>query len=189
MDLLMPGGIDGIETTRHLRMRSPHTQVVVLTAFTDDARVVAALREGATGYVRKDAAPEVLLSAVRGALRCPASLRFRASATACATASPVGGVAARAAEVSTLAGIGAGTDALTLTCDAVDAAVDVPTEIVICSGITIVALSEGMLSPEMLELFDVSGLAIPVFESVDTVMAAVCRARFSKVETTGAGTP
>jgi NarL family two-component system response regulator LiaR len=67
MDLLMPGGIDGIETTRHLRMRSPHTQVVVLTAFTDDARVVAALREGAIGYVRKDATPEVLLSAVRGA--------------------------------------------------------------------------------------------------------------------------
>lgn len=69
MDLLMPGGIDGIETTRHLRMRSPHTQVVVLTAFTDDARVVAALREGAIGYVRKDAAPEVLLAAVRGAAR------------------------------------------------------------------------------------------------------------------------
>lgn len=69
MDLLMPGGIDGIETTRHVRIRSPHTQVVVLTAHTDDARVVAALREGAIGYVRKDAAPEVLLMAVRGAAR------------------------------------------------------------------------------------------------------------------------
>ncbi|CAN5599575.1 response regulator transcription factor [soil metagenome] len=67
MDLLMPGGIDGIETTRHLRLRSPHTQVVVLTAFTDDARLIAALREGAIGYVRKDAAPELLLAAVRGA--------------------------------------------------------------------------------------------------------------------------
>lgn len=67
MDLLMPGGIDGIETTRHVRIRSPHTQVVVLTAHTDDVRVVAALREGAIGYVRKDAAPEVLLAAVRGA--------------------------------------------------------------------------------------------------------------------------
>ncbi len=69
MDLLMPGGIDGIETTRHIRILSPHTQVVVLTAHTDDARVVAALREGAIGYVRKDAAPEVLLMAVRGAAR------------------------------------------------------------------------------------------------------------------------
>ena len=67
IDLLMPGGIDGIETTRHLRMRSPHSQVVVLTAFTDDVRIIAALREGAIGYVRKDAAPETLLAAVRGA--------------------------------------------------------------------------------------------------------------------------
>ena len=69
MDLLMPGGIDGIETTRHLRELSPHTQVVVLTAHTDEARVVAALRAGAIGYVRKDAKPEILLEAVRAAAR------------------------------------------------------------------------------------------------------------------------
>jgi NarL family two-component system response regulator LiaR len=67
MDLLMPGGIDGIEATRHIRSISPHTQVVVLTAYTDDARVLAALRAGAIGYVRKEANPEVLLAAVRAA--------------------------------------------------------------------------------------------------------------------------
>lgn len=67
MDLLMPGGMTGIETTKQLRALSPHTQVVVLTAYTDDARVIAALRVGAIGYVRKDAAPDLLLSAVRGA--------------------------------------------------------------------------------------------------------------------------
>ena len=67
MDLLMPGGIDGIETTRRIRSISPHTQVVVLTAYTDDARVVGALRAGAIGYVRKDADPEILLAAVRAA--------------------------------------------------------------------------------------------------------------------------
>jgi NarL family two-component system response regulator LiaR len=67
MDLLMPGGIDGIEATRRIRSISPHTQVVVLTAYTDDARVLAALRAGAIGYVRKEASPEVLLAAVRAA--------------------------------------------------------------------------------------------------------------------------
>lgn len=69
MDLLMPGGIDGVEATKHARIRSPHTQVVVLTASTDEARLVGALREGAIGYVRKDAEPAVLLEAVRGAAR------------------------------------------------------------------------------------------------------------------------
>lgn len=69
MDVLMPGGIDGIETTRRVRDRSPHSQVVVLTGYTDDARVVAALRAGAIGYVRKDAEPEVLLAAVRAAAK------------------------------------------------------------------------------------------------------------------------
>lgn len=67
MDLLMPGGMDGIAATQRVRMLSPHTQVVVLTAFTDEARVVAALRAGAIGYVRKDADPEMLLQAVRAA--------------------------------------------------------------------------------------------------------------------------
>lgn len=67
MDLLMPGGMTGIETTRRLRILLPQTQVVVLTAYTDEARVIAALRVGAIGYVRKDAAPDLLLSAVRSA--------------------------------------------------------------------------------------------------------------------------
>lgn len=67
MDLLMPGGITGIETTRRLRILLPQIQVVVLTAYTDEARVIAALRVGAIGYVRKDAAPDLLLSAVRSA--------------------------------------------------------------------------------------------------------------------------
>lgn len=69
MDLRMPGGIDGVEATRRVRALSPHTQVVVLTADTDDARVGAALRAGAIGYVRKDSEPEVFLSAVRAAAR------------------------------------------------------------------------------------------------------------------------
>ncbi|MEO6891161.1 MAG: response regulator transcription factor [Ktedonobacteraceae bacterium] len=69
MDLLMPGGIDGIKAIERIRALTPHTQVVALTSYTDEARVVAALRVGAIGYVRKDAEPQVLLAAVRAAAR------------------------------------------------------------------------------------------------------------------------
>jgi two-component system, NarL family, response regulator LiaR len=69
MDLLMPGGMDGVEATRRVRTGWPRTQVVALTASTDDARLVGVLRAGAIGYVRKDAEPELLLAAVRAAAR------------------------------------------------------------------------------------------------------------------------
>jgi NarL family two-component system response regulator LiaR len=69
MDMYMPGGIDGIESTRRVREISPHTQVVVLTAHTDDERVIAALRAGAMSYVRKESDPQLLLDAIRGAIR------------------------------------------------------------------------------------------------------------------------
>jgi NarL family two-component system response regulator LiaR len=69
MDLLMPGGIDGIETIQRMRKLTPLTQIVALTSYTDEARVIAVLRAGAISYVRKDAAPEILLKAIRGAAR------------------------------------------------------------------------------------------------------------------------
>lgn len=68
-DLLMPGGIDGIETTRRILQRHPDVRVVALTASTDEARMMGALRAGAVGYVRKDADPETLLAAVRAVSR------------------------------------------------------------------------------------------------------------------------
>jgi two-component system, NarL family, response regulator LiaR len=67
IDLLMPGGMDGIETTRKIRARSPQIRVVALTASVDEARMIGVLRAGAIGYVRKDAEPEILLAAVRAA--------------------------------------------------------------------------------------------------------------------------
>jgi DNA-binding NarL/FixJ family response regulator len=64
-DLLIPGGIDGIETTRRVIARGGRTRVVALTASFDEARMMGVLRAGAAGYVRKDAEPETLLAAVR----------------------------------------------------------------------------------------------------------------------------
>jgi NarL family two-component system response regulator LiaR len=69
MDMLMPGGIDGVETIRRLRELTPNVRVVVLTSYADDVRVVAALRVGAIGYVRKEADPELLVSSIRAAAR------------------------------------------------------------------------------------------------------------------------
>lgn len=69
MDMLMPGGIDGVETIRRLRELTPGVRVVVLTSFADDTRILAALRVGATGYVRKEADPELLIASIRAAAR------------------------------------------------------------------------------------------------------------------------
>ena len=67
MDLIMPN-CDGVEATRLIACQQPGVRVVVLTAFSDDDSVFAALRAGARGYLTKNAgAGEILqaLSAVR----------------------------------------------------------------------------------------------------------------------------
>lgn len=79
-DLLIPGGIDGIETTRRVLQRAPDVRVIALTASFDEARMVGVLRAGARGYVRKDADPEVLLTAIRAVARGRTSLDPSAAA-------------------------------------------------------------------------------------------------------------
>jgi NarL family two-component system response regulator LiaR len=69
MDMLMPGGMDGIEAIKQIHARLPSAHIIALTSYTDDARVIAALRAGAIGYVRKEADPEILLSSIRAAAR------------------------------------------------------------------------------------------------------------------------
>jgi DNA-binding NarL/FixJ family response regulator len=80
MDVLMPGGIDGIETTRRLKRLLPQTQIIILSGYADDARVIGALRAGAITYVEKDSQPEQLLEA--GARRGAGQSDLRASAHA-----------------------------------------------------------------------------------------------------------
>ncbi|WP_111768583.1 response regulator [Nakamurella deserti] len=73
MDLSMPG-VDGVEATRRVLAVRPATRVVVLTSFSDTARVTEALRAGAIGYLLKDSDPAQLLSAIRSAARGHAPL-------------------------------------------------------------------------------------------------------------------
>ncbi len=64
MDLVMPG-LDGIDATRRIRDGSPATRVVVLTSFSDDDRIIPAIRAGAAGYLLKDAEPRELADGIR----------------------------------------------------------------------------------------------------------------------------
>jgi NarL family two-component system response regulator LiaR len=68
-DLLLPGGLDGVETTRRIVERDASIRVVALTASSDEARMMGVFRAGASGYVRKDAEPETLLAAIRAVAR------------------------------------------------------------------------------------------------------------------------
>ena len=66
MDLHMPG-TDGVWATAQITADCPDTKVLVLTAFDTDAMVAAALRAGATGFLLKDSAPEIIFRAVHAA--------------------------------------------------------------------------------------------------------------------------
>ena len=66
MDLHMPG-TDGVWATAQIAANCPDTKVLVLTAFDTDAMVAAALHAGATGFLLKDSAPEIIFRAVHAA--------------------------------------------------------------------------------------------------------------------------
>ncbi len=68
MDLMM-AGVDGITATRQIRQISPHTQVIVLTSFTDDQSIFRAMQAGAISYLLKDVSPEDLAHAILAAQR------------------------------------------------------------------------------------------------------------------------
>ncbi len=68
MDLRMPV-LDGVATTRRLRVEHPAVRVLVLSTFDGDDEVVPALRAGAIGYLLKDATAPRLVEAVLAAAR------------------------------------------------------------------------------------------------------------------------
>jgi DNA-binding NarL/FixJ family response regulator len=73
MDLRMPG-CDGVEATRRLARARPEQHVVVLTSYSDDTSVLAALRAGARGFLTKDAGATDILQAVSAVSRGQALL-------------------------------------------------------------------------------------------------------------------
>lgn len=70
LDLMLPG-IDGIQVCNRLK-KQEHTQeipVIMLTAKTEDADMVAGLEMGADDYITKPFSPKVLIARLRAVMR------------------------------------------------------------------------------------------------------------------------
>jgi DNA-binding NarL/FixJ family response regulator len=80
MDLSMPV-MDGVTATRRILEANPEVEVLVLTSFSDQQRVLEALDAGAGGYVLKDTEPADLLSAIRSTARGHSPLDPRVART------------------------------------------------------------------------------------------------------------
>ena len=80
MDLSMPV-LDGIGATRRIVEEHPDVEVLVLTSFSDQQRVMEALDAGAGGYVLKDTEPADLLAAIRSTARGHSPLDPRVART------------------------------------------------------------------------------------------------------------
>jgi two-component system invasion response regulator UvrY len=59
------GDRDGIEVLKHIRASFPRMPVLMISMHSEDVFAIRALRAGASGYIEKSAAPELLLEAVR----------------------------------------------------------------------------------------------------------------------------
>ncbi|MFC0222749.1 response regulator, partial [Nocardioides zeicaulis] len=78
MDLQMPE-VDGVEATRTILAEELGTEVLVLTSFSDQARIHAAIDAGAVGYLLKDAEPDALLDGIRAVARGESPIDPRAA--------------------------------------------------------------------------------------------------------------
>ena len=59
------GDRDGIEVLKQIRAAFPRLPVLMMSMYSEDVYAIRALRSGASGYIEKSAAPELLLAAVR----------------------------------------------------------------------------------------------------------------------------
>ena len=66
MDLQMPE-MTGVDALEQIRPEYPDLPILILTSFTDDAHVFAALRAGASGFLLKEMNGDDLVAAIRGA--------------------------------------------------------------------------------------------------------------------------
>lgn len=65
MDLVMPRKT-GLEAIIEIKKENPKARILVLTSFSEDAQIMAAIKAGAMGYVLKDASPDELIHTIHG---------------------------------------------------------------------------------------------------------------------------
>jgi NarL family two-component system response regulator LiaR len=63
MDLVMPE-MDGVEATNEITKLSPAPEILILTSFSEEERIIQAIKAGASGYLIKDASPDELVQAI-----------------------------------------------------------------------------------------------------------------------------
>lgn len=64
MDVVMPV-MDGIEATRQIKQSCPLVNILVLTSFSTNDKVLPSLNAGAIGYLLKDSTPDDLIRALQ----------------------------------------------------------------------------------------------------------------------------
>jgi NarL family two-component system response regulator LiaR len=64
LDLVMPE-MDGMQAITAIKRVAPATNILVLTSFTDDEKVLNAIQAGVAGCMIKDSSPDDLLEAIR----------------------------------------------------------------------------------------------------------------------------
>lgn len=104
MDIEMPR-MDGIEATRAIRRDAPGVAVLVLTSFSDRARILGALEAGACGYLLKDVDADQVADAVRAASRGESPLDPRAATTVLRARAEPDGVSALSAREREVLGL------------------------------------------------------------------------------------
>lgn len=65
MDISMPPGESGLIATGKISEEFPHTKIIILTMFDDEEYLFYVLKNGASGYVLKNAPDEELVNAIR----------------------------------------------------------------------------------------------------------------------------
>ena len=59
--------LNGLEAIIEIKRDNPDARILILTSFSEDVQIVAAIRAGAMGYVLKDASPDDLVHTIHSA--------------------------------------------------------------------------------------------------------------------------